>query len=116
MIGIFEFWRTRLRETPIAASPVFSLFYVVLIPTYFENLSHLQLEGFESSKFLSKILVAKKKTVFFFRNQDFGKEWLKQILKYFVSNMLQLDGEAAQTGATLSIQKSGAIFIILWQK
>ena len=70
----------------IAASPVFSLFYVVLIPTYFENLGHIQLEGFQSSKFLSKILVAKKKD--FFRNQDFGKEWLKQILEYFVLNML----------------------------
>ena len=97
------------------ASPVFSLFYVVLIPTYFENLGHLQLEGFESSKFFSKILVAKKKR-FFFRNQDFGKEWLNQIIKCFVLNMLLLDGEAAQTGATLSIQKSGAIFIIFWQK
>ena len=43
-----------------------SLFYVVLIPTYFENLGHLQLERFESSKFLSKILVAKKKKGFFF--------------------------------------------------
>ena len=42
-----------------------SLFYVVLNPTYFENLGHLQLEGFESSKFLSKILVAKKKKDFF---------------------------------------------------
>ena len=72
----------------IAASPVFSLFYHVLIPTYFENLGHLQLEGFQSSKFLSKILVAKKKKGFFFCNQDFGKEWLKQILKYFVLNML----------------------------
>ena len=71
----------------IAASPVFSLFYVVLIPTYFENLGHLQLEGFESSKFLTKILVAKKKG-FFFRNQDFGKEWLNQIIKCFVLNML----------------------------
>ena len=75
-------------KPPIAASPVFSLLYVVLIPTYFENLGHLQLEGFESSKFLSKILVAKKKKGFFFRNQDFGKEWLNQILKYFVSDML----------------------------
>ena len=84
MIRIFEVWRTRLRKPRIATSPVFSLFYVVLIPTYFENLRHLQLEGFESSKFLSKILVAKKKKDF--RNQDFGKEWLNQILKYFVSN------------------------------
>ena len=65
-------------KPPIAASPVFSLFYVVLIPTYFENLGHLQLEGFESSKFLTKILVAKKKKDIFFRNQDFGKEcWSK---------------------------------------
>ena len=68
-------------KPPIAASPVFSLFYVVLNPTYFENLGHLQLEGFKSSKILSKILVAKKK-------QDFGKEWLNQILKHYVSNML----------------------------
>ena len=34
--------------------------------TYFENLGHLKLEGFESSKFLSKILVAKKERGFFF--------------------------------------------------
>ena len=71
----------------IAASPVFSLFYVVLIPTYFENLGHLQLEGFESSNSFPKSWLRKKKKIFF-RNQDFGKEWLKQILKYFVSNML----------------------------
>ena len=30
--------------------------------------------------------------------------------------MLWLDGEAAQTGATLSIEKSGASFIIFCQK
>ena len=43
-----------------------SLFYVVLIPMYFKNIGHLQLEGFQSSKFLSKILVAKKKKGFLF--------------------------------------------------
>ena len=42
-----------------------SLFYVVLIPTYFKNLGHLQLEGFQSSKILPEILVAKKKKDFF---------------------------------------------------
>ena len=42
-----------------------SLFYVVSIPTYFKNLGHLQLEGFQSSKFFFKILVAKKKKDFF---------------------------------------------------
>ena len=43
-------------KPPIAASPVFFLFYVVLIPTYFENLGHLQLERFKSSKFLNVCL------------------------------------------------------------
>ena len=56
-LEFLNFGRLAWEKPPIAASPVFSLFYVVLIPTYI-------------------------------RNQDFGKEWLKQILKYFVSNML----------------------------
>ena len=56
MVKIFEFWRTRLGETPITATPVFALFYIVSIPTYFENLSHLQLELFKSSKFLNACL------------------------------------------------------------
>ena len=60
VVKIFEFWRTHLKETrsayPIAATPVFALFYVVSIPTYFENLSHLQLEWFKSSKFLNACL------------------------------------------------------------
>ena len=43
-------------KRPIAATPVFSLFYVVLIPTYFENLGHLQLERFKSSNFLNACL------------------------------------------------------------
>ena len=56
MIKIFKFWKTRLRETPHRGNPSFSLFYVVLIPTYFENLGHLQLERFKSSKFLNACL------------------------------------------------------------
>ena len=73
------------------------------------------MKGLKVQNSLPKSWLRKKKG-FFFRNQDFGKEWLNQILKCFVLNMLQLDGEVAQTGATLSIQKSGAIFIIFWQK
>ena len=36
----------------MAAIPVFALFYVVSIPTYFENLGHLRLERFKSLKLL----------------------------------------------------------------
>ena len=71
VIRILNFERLAWEKPPIAASPVFSLFYVVLIPTYFENLGHLQLEGLESSKILYKILVAKKKKRIFFSQPRF---------------------------------------------
>ena len=53
MVKIFEFWTTHLRKKTIAATPVFALFDIFSIPTYFENLRHLQLERFKSSKFLN---------------------------------------------------------------